>query len=120
MMKVPFLDLKAQLRTLEKDLKDAVGQVIDSTQYILGPQVAQLEEEIARYVGVRFAIGVSSGTDALLATLMALDIKPGDLVITTAYSFFATAGCIARLGATPIFLDIDPQSYNISVSELER
>ena len=113
-MKVPLLDLSAQLRTIEKDVKAAVNGVIDSTRYIMGPKVVELEERIAEYVGAGYATGVSSGTDALLISLMALDVGPGDIVVTTPFSFFATAGVIARLGATPAFVDIDPDTYNLS------
>ena len=113
-MKVPLLDLSAQLGTIEKDVKAAVNGVIDSTRYIMGPKVVELEERIAEYVGAGYATGVSSGTDALLISLMALDVGPGDIVVTTPFSFFATAGVIARLGATPAFVDIDPDTYNLS------
>jgi len=112
-MKVPLLDLKAQLKTIDSDLKRAVSDVIDSTQYIMGPRVQELEGKIAQYVGTQFAVGVSSGTDALLASLMALNVSQGDTVITTPYSFFSTAGVIARLNAKPVFVDIDPDTYNI-------
>jgi dTDP-4-amino-4,6-dideoxygalactose transaminase len=119
-IKVPLLDLSAQLRTIEKEVKAAVNGVIDSTRYIMGPKVVELEERIADYVGARFATGVSSGTDALLISLMALDVGPGDIVITTPFSFFATAGVIARLGATPAFVDIDPDTYNLSPVALKE
>ena len=112
-MKVPLLDLKAQLKTIDADLKRAVNDVIDSTQYIMGPKVQELEGKIAQYVGTQFAVGVSSGTDALLASLMALNVASADIVITTPYSFFATAGVIARLNAKPVFVDIDPDTYNM-------
>ena len=113
-MKVPMLDLSAQLEMIERDVKDAVNGVIDSSRYIMGPKVVELEERIAEYVGARYATGVSSGTDALLISLMALDVGSGDIVITTPFSFFATAGVIARLGAIPAFVDIDPDTYNLS------
>ena len=119
-MKIPLLDLNAQLKTIENEVKDAVNEVIDSTRYIMGPKVEALESEIAAYVGVKYGIGVSSGTDALLVSLMALNIKPGDLVITTPFSFFATAGVISRLNAVPVFVDIDPDTYNMSPDALRQ
>ena len=112
-MKVPLLDLAPQHAPIRKELEEAVLRVVDSTGYILGPDVVGLEKEIADYCGTRHAIGVSSGSDALLVALMALDVGPGDVVITTTYSFFASAGCISRLNATPAFLDIDPVSFNM-------
>jgi dTDP-4-amino-4,6-dideoxygalactose transaminase len=117
---VPLLDLKAQLKTIEKDVKDAVNDVINSTRYIMGPKVVELEEQIAEYTGAKYATGVSSGTDALLISLMALDVGPGDIVITTPFSFFATAGVIARLNAIPVFVDIDPDTYNLSPDALRH
>jgi dTDP-4-amino-4,6-dideoxygalactose transaminase len=112
-MKVPLLDLKQQLSYLREDILKAVTRVIDSTIYIQGPEVTSLEQEIAAYSGVENGVGVSSGTDALLVSLMALGIGPGDQVLTTPYSFFATMGVVLRLGATPVFVDIDPVSFNI-------
>lgn len=112
-MKVPLLDLKQQLSYLREDILEAVTRVIDSTTYIQGPEVSSLEQDVAAYCGVENGVGVSSGTDALLVSLMALEIGPGDQVLTTPYSFFATMGVVLRLGAIPVFVDIDPVSFNI-------
>src|ERR1044071_1609152 len=117
-MKVPLLDLQAQYAPLKDELEEAVRRVMDSQQFILGPDVAALELEIARYTGARHAVACASGSDALLLALMALDIAAGDEVITTPYSFFATASCIARLGARPVFVDIDKLTYNLDVSHV--
>lgn len=117
-MNVPLLDLKPQLAALRPQIIEAVTRVIDSTGYILGREVAELEEKIARYCGSRQGIGVSSGTDALLAALMSLDIGPGDLVLTTPYTFFATMGTVLRVGAQPLFVDIEPDSFNIDPERL--
>lgn len=118
-MNIPLLDLNAQLDPIREEVKAAVNEVIDSTRYIMGPKVTELEEQIADYCGAKFGVGVTSGTDALLLSLMALDVQHGDLVLTTPYSFFATAGVIARLGAVPVFVDIDPATYNIDPGLLE-
>ena len=112
-MKVPLLDLEPQLATIRDEIYAAVGRVIESQHFILGAEVTALEEEIARYLGAGHAVGVSSGTDALLLALMALDVGPGDEVVTTPFSFFATAGVVRRLGARPVFVDVDPATFNI-------
>ena len=117
-MKVPLLDLHPPLKDLRDEIVEAVTRVIDSTQYIMGPEIDELEKEIAEYCGTEDAIGVSSGTDALLISLMVLDVGPGDIVLTTNFSFFATAGVVARLNATPVFVDIDPETFNIDPEQL--
>jgi dTDP-4-amino-4,6-dideoxygalactose transaminase len=119
-MNVPLLDLKAQYATIRDEMREAVDRVLEAQQFIMGPEVAALEKAVADYVGARHGIGMSSGTDALLATLMAYDVGPGDRVIAPAYSFFATAGVIARLHAVPVLVDIDAASYNLSPSSLEQ
>jgi dTDP-4-amino-4,6-dideoxygalactose transaminase len=119
-MKVPLLDLQAQHDALREDLHRAVVRVMDSQQFILGPEVKALEDEISRYTGATHAVSCASGSDALLLALMALDVKAGDEVITTPYSFFATAAAIARVGARPVFVDIEPLTYNLAPDKIEE
>lgn len=119
-MKVPLLDLQGQLDYLGDDLLAAVTRVVQSTRYIQGPEVESLEKEIAEYCGAKYGVGVTSGTDALLISLMGLGIGAGDKVITTPFSFFATMGVVLRLGAIPVFADIEESSFNIDPGEVER
>jgi dTDP-4-amino-4,6-dideoxygalactose transaminase len=118
-MTVPLLDLKAQYATIRGDVDAAVKGVMDSCRFIGGPEIAGLEEEVARYSQCAHGVGCASGTDALLLALWALGIGPGDEVVTTAYSFFATAGVVTNNGATPVFVDIDPRTYNLDPLQLE-
>jgi len=119
-MKVPFLDLKRQYDAIKKEIDEAVFSVLSHTKFILGPEVKSLEERVAAYCGTKYAIGVASGTDALLLSLRACEVKPGDEVITTSFSFFASAGVISRLGAIPVFVDIDADTYNIDPAQVEK
>ncbi|HUS72860.1 MAG TPA: DegT/DnrJ/EryC1/StrS family aminotransferase, partial [Sedimentisphaerales bacterium] len=118
-MQIPLLDLKAQYANIKKEILAAVSEVLESQRCIGGPKVAELEEKIAAISDSRFAVGVSSGTDALLNSLMSLDVSDGDEVITTPFTFFATVGCIIRAGAKPVFVDIEPKTFNINPELIE-
>jgi dTDP-4-amino-4,6-dideoxygalactose transaminase len=118
--KVPFFDLAVQFKSIETEIKSALEEVFQTQQFIMGPNVQRLEEAIAQYCQTRYAIAVASGSDALLLSLMALDIKSGDEVLLPPFTFFATAGSVSRLGATPVFVDIDPETYNMDPSKIEE
>ena len=119
-MRVPLLDLKPQYNSLKKELDEAIIKVAESQYFILGPEVSEMEKEFCNYLNCKHAIGVSSGTDALLLALMAIDIKPGDQVIVPTYSFFATAGVVSRLNATPVFAENDPVTFNLDPKDFEK
>jgi dTDP-4-amino-4,6-dideoxygalactose transaminase len=119
-MRIPLLDLSDQYTSLADPIRQELDEIFRTQDFILGPKVEEFEQALADYCGAKHAIGVSSGTDALLAVLMALEFGPNDAVITTPYSFFATASCIARVGATPIFADINPATFNISPEAIEK
>src|SRR5579872_6296470 len=119
-MSVPLLDLDAQYRPLRADILAAITRVCDSQRFIMGPEIDALERELSALLGVRHAIAVSSGTDALLLALMALGIKAGDEVVTPTYSFFATAGAVVRVGARPVLVDVDDATFNLDPTTLAR
>jgi dTDP-4-amino-4,6-dideoxygalactose transaminase len=119
-MNIPLLDLKAQFQPLRSEILAAMQAVCDEQGFVLGPRVVAFEESIARYIGSRYAIGCASGSDALLLSLMAMGVKDGDEVITIPFTFFATAGAISRLGAKPVFVDIQPDTYNIDPALIEQ
>ena len=119
-MAVPLFDTKLQNHALAADLQAAFARVLASGQFILGPEVQAFERQCAAYLGVKHALGVSSGTDAILLALMALEIGPGDEVICPSFTFFATAGCVVRAGATPVFCDVRPDTFNLDVADAAR
>ena len=115
---IPLMDMVAQYRTIQKEIDEAIRQVLEAGQFILGPNVAALEKEVPAYLGVKRGVGVASGTDALVLALRALEIGPGDEVIVPSYTFFATAGAVLLVGATPVCVDVDPQTYTINVEQI--
>ncbi|MBI4734035.1 MAG: DegT/DnrJ/EryC1/StrS family aminotransferase, partial [Rubrobacteridae bacterium] len=119
-MGIPLLDLKAQYNSIQSELETAVIEAMRSGQYILGPKVQELEAAIAQYCDTEYAVGVANGTDALVLALDAMGVGPGDEVITSPFTFFASAECISRLGATPVFVDIDPATYNLVPAEVDK
>ena len=119
-MTIPFIDLKTQYQALKPEIKERINRVLEHGQYIMGPEVQELEENLAEYVGAKHCVTVASGTEALLISLMALDIKPGDEVITTPFTFVATAEVIVLLGAKPVFVDVEADTCNIDVSKIEE
>jgi dTDP-4-amino-4,6-dideoxygalactose transaminase len=119
-MEVPLLDLRRQYQSIKPEIDSAIAGCLDHTRFILGPEVAAFEKNLAAYCESKFAIGVASGTDALLLSLRAFDVGPGDEVITSSFSFFASAGVISRLGAKPVFVDIDPDTFNLLPSGVEK
>nr|MDA8228707.1 DegT/DnrJ/EryC1/StrS family aminotransferase [Desulfitobacterium hafniense] len=118
-MPIPLLDLKAQYLTIKEEIDQAVLKVLDSAKYILGPEMKALEQEIADYCGVAHGVAVANGTDALMLVLRAMGVGPGDEVITTPFTFFASAETVAQVGATPVFVDIDPVTLNMDLDKLE-
>ncbi|MCX5698888.1 MAG: DegT/DnrJ/EryC1/StrS family aminotransferase [Candidatus Omnitrophica bacterium] len=119
-MKIPALDLKKQIAPMRQEIDAAIKEVIDNTSFILGAQVEKFEQHVAEYTGAKYAVGVSNGTDAISLGLLALGIKAGDGVICPAFTYYATAGAVAQIGARPVFADIDPDTYNISLESIEK
>jgi dTDP-4-amino-4,6-dideoxygalactose transaminase len=119
-VKPPFCDLKPQFVSIETEVQSAIHEVFRTRQFILGPHMEELEQTIAQYCNTRYAIGVASGSDALILSLMALGIGPGDEVILLPFTFFATGGAVSRVGATPVFVDIDPTTFNIHPPHIEE
>jgi dTDP-4-amino-4,6-dideoxygalactose transaminase len=119
-LNIPLVDLQAQYESIKDEINGAVDRVLRNGQFILGPEVKAFEEEMAAYCGTKYAVGVASGTDALHLALLAIDLKPGDEVITTPFTFIATAEVITHCGATPVFVDIDPRTFNLDPSGIER
>lgn len=119
-MKVPLLDLKPQYKSIKAEILSSINAIMERQSFILGPEVENLEKEIAAYCGSKYAVGVNSGSDALLLSLMALNIRQGDIIITTPYTFFATVGSICRLGAAPLLVDIDPHTFNMDTHQLSN
>jgi len=118
-MRVPLLDLRPQFAKLKKEIKEAIDRVLETQVFVLGPEVEKLEREIAHYCGAKFGVGCASGTDSILLSLMAAGVSSGDEVITTSYTFFSTAGSVSRVGGVPVFVDINPKTYNIDPSLVE-
>lgn len=118
-MQVPLLDLKSQYKVLKHEIEPVILKICEEQRFILGKELTEFEDAVAKYINVPRAVGVSSGTDAILVSLMALGVNQADKVATTTFSFFATAGCIARLGATPVFVDIDEKTFNMDMNKLE-
>ena len=119
-MQVPQISLSSQNMKIKEELDVAMGKVIKKGSFIMGENVRKIEEEVANYLGVKYGIAVANGSDALYLALLACDIKPGDEVITTPFTFFATAGSIVRAGAIPVFVDIEPGTYNIDVNKIDN
>src|SRR5207249_10014104 len=119
LMKIPLIDLAAQYQSIREEIDQAIRDVLESGVFILGPNVSAFEREVAEYLGVDYAIGVASGTDALLLTLRAYGVGPGDEVIVPAFTFFATAEAVSHVGARPVFVDIDPKTYCLDAAQLE-